>query len=114
MFSIVYPDSDNELRPVQERRVLYLDLADYERFRSSEVALAYVAFRFLKCPLISRPVYKSSPPGRKNGRSLSEPLHVHIVRQGRPGSRSGSDRAVRRKPVVRSGQDVLTMGFQSY
>jgi hypothetical protein len=33
MFSIVYPDSDNELRPVQERRILYLDLADYERLR---------------------------------------------------------------------------------
>ena len=28
MFSIVYPDSDNELRPIQERRILYLDLAD--------------------------------------------------------------------------------------
>jgi hypothetical protein len=26
MFSIVYPDSDNELRPVQETRILYLDL----------------------------------------------------------------------------------------
>jgi len=26
MFSIVYPQSDNELRPVQERRILYLDL----------------------------------------------------------------------------------------
>jgi hypothetical protein len=33
MFSIIYPDSDNELRPVQERRILYLDLADYERLR---------------------------------------------------------------------------------
>jgi hypothetical protein len=33
MFSIVYPDSANELRPVQERRILYLDLADYERLR---------------------------------------------------------------------------------
>ena len=33
MFSIVYPDNDNELRPVQERRILYLDLADYERLR---------------------------------------------------------------------------------
>ena len=33
MFSIVYPDSDNELRPVQERRILYLDLADDERLR---------------------------------------------------------------------------------
>jgi len=33
MFSIVYPDSDYELRPVQERRILYLDLADYERLR---------------------------------------------------------------------------------
>jgi hypothetical protein len=33
MFSIVYPDSDNELRFVQERRILYLDLADYERLR---------------------------------------------------------------------------------
>ena len=33
MFSIVYPDSDNELRPVQEQRILYLDLADYERLR---------------------------------------------------------------------------------
>ena len=33
MFSIVYPDSDNALRPVQERRILYLDLADYERLR---------------------------------------------------------------------------------
>jgi hypothetical protein len=32
-FSIVYPDSDNELRLVQERRILYLDLADYERLR---------------------------------------------------------------------------------
>ena len=33
MFSIVYPDSDNKLRPAQERRILYLDLADYERLR---------------------------------------------------------------------------------
>lgn len=33
MFSIVYLDSDNELHPVQERRILYLDLADYERLR---------------------------------------------------------------------------------
>ena len=33
MFSIVYPDSDNELRPVQERSILYLDLPDYERLR---------------------------------------------------------------------------------
>ena len=33
MFSIVYPDSDNELRPAQERCSLYLDLADYERLR---------------------------------------------------------------------------------
>jgi hypothetical protein len=33
MFSIVYPDTDNELHPVQERRILYLDLADYERLR---------------------------------------------------------------------------------
>ena len=33
IFSIVYPDSDNEFRPVQERRILYLDLADYERLR---------------------------------------------------------------------------------
>jgi hypothetical protein len=32
MFSIVYPDSDNELRP-GERSILYLDLADYERLR---------------------------------------------------------------------------------
>jgi hypothetical protein len=29
----VQPESDNELRPVQERRILHLDLADYERFR---------------------------------------------------------------------------------
>ena len=35
MFSIVYPDSDNELRPVQERRILYVDLADYERLRGT-------------------------------------------------------------------------------
>ncbi|WP_433985229.1 hypothetical protein RBB78_24810 (plasmid) [Tunturiibacter empetritectus] len=28
MFSIVYPDSDNELRPIQGRRILYLDLAE--------------------------------------------------------------------------------------
>jgi len=33
MFSIVYPDSDNELRPAEERCSLYLDLADYERLR---------------------------------------------------------------------------------
>jgi hypothetical protein len=33
MFSIVNPDSDNELRPVQERRILHLDLADYDRLR---------------------------------------------------------------------------------
>jgi hypothetical protein len=33
MFSIVWPDNDNELHPVQERRSLYLDLADYERLR---------------------------------------------------------------------------------
>jgi hypothetical protein len=33
MFSIVYPDNDNELRPVQERRILYLYLADYESLR---------------------------------------------------------------------------------
>ena len=33
MFSIVYPDRDNELRPDQERRILYLDIADYERLR---------------------------------------------------------------------------------
>jgi hypothetical protein len=30
MFSIVYPDSDNELRPVQERRVIYLDLCRFQ------------------------------------------------------------------------------------
>jgi hypothetical protein len=47
-------------------------------------------------------------------RSLSEPLQVNIVQRDRRGSRSGSDRAVRRKPVVRSGQDVLVMGFQSH
>jgi hypothetical protein len=28
MFSIVYPDSDNELPAVRERRILYLDLGD--------------------------------------------------------------------------------------
>jgi hypothetical protein len=33
IFSIVYRDSDNEWRLVQERRILYFDLADYERLR---------------------------------------------------------------------------------
>jgi hypothetical protein len=33
MFSQLLSDSDNELRPVQERRILYLDLANYERLR---------------------------------------------------------------------------------
>jgi hypothetical protein len=40
MFSIVYPDSANKLRPVQERRILYLDLADYERLRLTEFRLS--------------------------------------------------------------------------
>jgi hypothetical protein len=31
MFSIVYPDSDNELRPVQERRILYYQPAEGEK-----------------------------------------------------------------------------------
>ena len=52
MFSIVYPDSDNELRPIQERRILYLELAEYERLRRTEFDLAHVAFRFVKCPLV--------------------------------------------------------------
>jgi len=33
MFSIVRPDSGNELRAVYERRILYSNLADYERLR---------------------------------------------------------------------------------
>jgi len=31
--------------------LIYLDLADYERLRGTEFALAYVAFRFLSVPL---------------------------------------------------------------
>jgi hypothetical protein len=46
-----------------------------------------------------------------DGRSLSEPLHVHIVQRDRRGSGSGSDRAVRRKAVVRSGQEVWLWDF---
>jgi hypothetical protein len=36
---------------------------------------------------------------------------LKIAQGGRPASGSGSDRAVRRKPVVRSGQDVWGYGF---
>src|SRR6266536_1102474 len=49
-----------------------------------------------------------------DGRSLSEPLHLNMAHRDPCCLRSGSDRAVRRKPVVRSGQDVVPMGFQSY
>jgi len=35
---------------VQKQRILYLDLADYGRLKWTKFALAYVAFRFLKCP----------------------------------------------------------------
>src|SRR5260370_12569706 len=54
MFSMVYPDSGDEFCPVQQRRPLYLYFADYERLRSTDFALAYVAFRFLRCPHAQR------------------------------------------------------------
>jgi len=38
MFSIVSPDSYNESRPVQDRRIPYLDIADYERLMRTEFA----------------------------------------------------------------------------
>ena len=46
-------------------------------------------------------------------RTLSEPLPFKIVQRDTSVSGSGSDRAVRRKPVVRSEQDVSGYGFSS-
>jgi hypothetical protein len=46
-------------------------------------------------------------------RTLSEPLPFQIAQRDTSVSGSGSDRAVRRKPVVRSEQDVWGYGFST-
>src|ERR1017187_9085845 len=46
-------------------------------------------------------------------RTLSEPLHRKIRQGDTSVLGSGSDRAVRRKPVVRSGRDVWGYGFST-
>jgi hypothetical protein len=64
--------------------------------------------------LIARRLYQRSGIRNEfleNGRALSEPLHLHMIHGGTASSGSGSDRAVRRKPVVGSGQDVWGYGF---
>ncbi len=46
-------------------------------------------------------------------RTLSERLPFKMVQRDTSVSGSGSDRAVRRKPVVRSEQDVWGYGFST-
>src|ERR1700692_3352643 len=46
-----------------------------------------------------------------DGRTLSEPLRLKFAQRNRPASGIDWDSAVRRKPVVRSGQQALGYGF---